>query len=797
MKRVLSLLLGSVVLLCAISVPVLSQTTPNLGFNIPTQGAANWGVLLDNNFSSLDGLLSGGTKLPTNFYTQTRHSWLFSGLGCTSGQVYSPYSDQCVSVPAVNASVNINGVLCSLGGTCTVTPPGTIPMGAYNSGATYVAGDLVSYSNLNYICITGCSGVTPTVGANWMVMYGGQLTTGQLAQLNGAAQLSAQNVWPVSQLFAAPAVYGAFVNAPGTVIGTPTFTAGKFGNAMGGISDSNYISVAGSPITFTSTSSWAAEAWVNTTSTGNVVFFSSGPGYSAFFMGLNAGQFYVALNGAATLTAGGAAINDGNWHHVAMQLIGGTQLSLFVDGNLVGQQTAAAWTPTSTSTYDIGRLTWGTGYSWSAGQIDEVAMWTGVRYTANFTPPTSPYLGSELGLVALFHLNADGTNSEASGMAQFDANGNFASLVPLSQQTIFNLGLLSTSGGKATGTLQVGSSSNYNGTQNGSLTYATGKFGTAAAGFSSSSYITNPASLLANLTSTNSWTIEFWEQTTNTSATQVALSFGTTHLVWVGTAASTHLNVTGGFGSDGTVIPSGSAVITDGNWHHIALVMNQGGLVTTWIDGTLAGSVTASYLAATGGGIDLGTFAASPGSYPWNGAIDEVAVWSYPRYVNTFTPPTSAYAGNEPGLLALYHLDGNVNDSAFHSASILDPAVGLTDAHVAVPTLTAVFANMGTSSATTCTTAKSSGTIKSITVLTDVDGDASIDLQSEGLGQYLAGTAATSMSNGNPVVIAGTRGAKVTSFSGWSNTTITYGTVYCFALTSPIAVNNVSVTVSY
>src|SRR6267378_3279051 len=58
MKRLLLILA-----LCGVCYP---QTTPNLHLNIPTRGAANWDVLLNANFNSIDSYLTGGTPLPSN-----------------------------------------------------------------------------------------------------------------------------------------------------------------------------------------------------------------------------------------------------------------------------------------------------------------------------------------------------------------------------------------------------------------------------------------------------------------------------------------------------------------------------------------------------------------------------------------------------------------------------------------------------------------------------------------------------------------------------------------------------------
>jgi hypothetical protein len=54
-KRITGVLAALIVLASA----ALAQTTPNLGLNIPSQGTAGWDVLLNQNFTALDGLLGG------------------------------------------------------------------------------------------------------------------------------------------------------------------------------------------------------------------------------------------------------------------------------------------------------------------------------------------------------------------------------------------------------------------------------------------------------------------------------------------------------------------------------------------------------------------------------------------------------------------------------------------------------------------------------------------------------------------------------------------------------------------
>lgn len=47
------------------------------------------------------------------------------------------------------------------------------------------------------------------------------------------------------------------------------------------------------------------------------------------------------------------------------------------------------------------------------GELDEVSIWNTARYTRAFTPPASPYVGTESGLVALWHLNGTGLDAAA------------------------------------------------------------------------------------------------------------------------------------------------------------------------------------------------------------------------------------------------------------------------------------------------------------------------------------------------------------------------------------------------
>jgi Concanavalin A-like lectin/glucanases superfamily len=75
----------------------------------------------------------------------------------------------------------------------------------------------------------------------------------------------------------------------------------------------------------------------------------------------------------------------------------------------------------------------------------------------------------------------------------------------------------------------------------------------------------------------------------------------------------------------------GKSRITDGAWHHLAIVKagQRPGTVTTYVDGALQGQVPSSYASPLvfDDGVQLAIGAFSGGSYPAAGDFDEAAVW--------------------------------------------------------------------------------------------------------------------------------------------------------------------------
>lgn len=203
----------------------------------------------------------------------------------------------------------------------------------------------------------------------------------------------------------------------GTIIGSPTFGTGRFTayQSLTGVTDSDYISIPQTVVSITSSSSWAIEAWVKTTySSGIQVFLSLGTGSStSIWMGINGGKFQGTVGGGQVVSTGN--IDDGAWHHCVLEDSAGTTLYVYVDGVLQGSSPTSITSVTGGG--QIGRFTLTGGYAWS-GSISEVAFWNTEKYTSNFTPATSPYVGIEANLQTLYHLNDNAIDSSAGTSVQ-------------------------------------------------------------------------------------------------------------------------------------------------------------------------------------------------------------------------------------------------------------------------------------------------------------------------------------------------------------------------------------------
>ena len=228
------------------------------------------------------------------------------------------------------------------------------------------------------------------------------------------------------------------------------------------------------------------------------------------------------------------------------------------------------------------------------------------------------------------------------------------------------------------------------------------KFG---AGALNSGYATAPAGLVPSFP----FTIECWfKRSSAPGSLEVIMGQQTVAYVAMTTAGLASFNV-GGTGV-GTVNSSSS--VADGNWHHAALVCTSASSFSAYLDGALLGN------GVPGAGVSFAVTANSPyqgymgfkgyggnTAYTFGGEVDEAVIWLANKYTAAFTAPTSAYSGNE-GMAALYHFDGNGNDSSVASTMAIAPnnaALVYSPANWNATALSAITINGGARMRTTFT----------------------------------------------------------------------------------------------
>lgn len=193
----------------------------------------------------------------------------------------------------------------------------------------------------------------------------------------------------------------------GTVVGSPTFGAAKFGSGVTVLSDVNYITLP-TAVSSALVANFTIEFWLKRASAPGGLEIPFSPPNTAWLGVASTGQFQAATEGGGF----GPNICDNAFHHIAYVIGANLRINIYIDGTNVYSTTTVVTDP-GAGACTVGRHT-STGFAWG-GAMDEVAVFSTERYTANFTAPTAAYTGSETGLVYLGHLESDGTDSTGSG----------------------------------------------------------------------------------------------------------------------------------------------------------------------------------------------------------------------------------------------------------------------------------------------------------------------------------------------------------------------------------------------
>jgi regulation of enolase protein 1 (concanavalin A-like superfamily) len=169
----------------------------------------------------------------------------------------------------------------------------------------------------------------------------------------------------------------------GTLVNSPTWAAGKLGNAVSLNGSSQYVTLPTGVVNGQTTCTLASWVYLNSVSNWARIFdFGSGTGTYMFLTPKNGnnGKIRFAIttsSGAGEQQIDGAAtLGTGGWHHVAVVLNGSTG-TLYVDGAQVGQNTGMTLTPSSlgaTAQNYIGKSQWNDPYL--SGIVDDFHIYS-------------------------------------------------------------------------------------------------------------------------------------------------------------------------------------------------------------------------------------------------------------------------------------------------------------------------------------------------------------------------------------------------------------------------------------
>jgi len=343
------------------------------------------------------------------------------------------------------------------------------------------------------------------------------------------------------------------------------------------------------------TGDFTIEAWIYpTSSSGGVILDtrSGSTGITPVFY-IAAGQLTYYVNGTGVISSP-ITLSLNTWHHVALARSSGNT-KMFLNGIQTGSTYADSNNFTLTHTNFIG------GRDNSGGNsgflyISNFRLIKGyAAYTGNFAPNITPAVAALTGTTVIINGNDS---------AVYDAAG-YHNIATTGTATI------------TTSPIKFGSSS---------IKISPG------AGLN---ITTSTGSLLQF--GTNPFTIEAWIQ--GRSNTQQKVIFDNRNPNTAGAGFDFYLNTSNIllFGTAGTTYITGSTVLTNGLWYHVALVRESATVIKMYLNGNQEGSTYTSsqnftnYLTRIGFGIN-GTF---------DGFISDLRVTRYARYTAAF-PTTTA-----------------------------------------------------------------------------------------------------------------------------------------------------------
>lgn len=387
------------------------------------------------------------------------------------------------------------------------------------------------------------------------------------------------------------------------------------------------------------TGDFTIEAWVrptNFTSGPIIVDFRTGDPQICPTLYINtSGVVLYYTNGATRITGSTLSINT--WYHIAL-CRSSASTKLFVNGTQVGSTYSDTNNYVEKPAY-ISAYGGGTTFGNLNGYIDEFRISKSARYTANFTPSTTPFV-NDANTVLLLHM--DGTNTSTFFE---DDNGTGRSQI------------------------RVGAG---NQTQ---ISTAQSNFGGGSALFDGSSDFLTVSDLPSFVSS--DYTFECWARfdilphnQTLGGGSYMILAYGGGNdyfLIYRSGASGSQMAMQiAHAGAYGSFTKSGVNYAIN-TWYHIAVVRNSG-VFKVFFNGTDLTTFTNDSGFTNSGRTQniftgqLGKFSDSRGS--WDGYMDEIRISNSARYTGDFTPSTTPFV-NDANTKLLLHMNGTNASTVF------------------------------------------------------------------------------------------------------------------------------------
>jgi len=420
--------------------------------------------------------------------------------------------------------------------------------------------------------------------------------------------------------------------------------------------DGDYVEIPDADIL--SPSSYTIELWVNqpelTTGRNTYVFKAGNPNEYCFMENPAPSGLYAYVNNSL-FESTSHPITD-QWTHIANTFDSATTtLEIFINGTSVGSQNVGTSAANTGGNLYLGWHPTDPSYNALTGIIDEIRISSGVRYSTNFSVPSTEFT-NDANTIALFHLN------EGSGTSITDASGN-------SNDGTINGATWSTDVPSITPP-ETNHSLSFDGMND---------------------YVSIPTDSSLN-PGTSDFSITGWLKTSGSSGIICSKSAGSGqqnpnecdwYIISLD-AGRISFEITDGYSGPGDYIYlSGNSTINDNAWHYFSVVLNRDGLGQIFIDGVLDNSINIS-------GISLDIFNDDPIEIGYDtnhitqyfqGNIDEICIWNIAlsiadlnSYMNT------ELNGDENGLVGYWNLNegsgtsiadasGNGNTGTIHGAT--------------------------------------------------------------------------------------------------------------------------------